>query len=86
MGLTAGKGIVDGAGDADLRIDGEDPNEDRRLCEITGGFIGKANDVGVPGIDADGTGEPGATNILSGKVYGLSPKSGGAGLLEDILL
>lgn len=30
IGLTAGKGM-EGAGEADLRIEGEDPNEDRRL-------------------------------------------------------
>ena len=30
IGLTAGNG-KDGAGDADRRIEGEDPNDDRRL-------------------------------------------------------
>lgn len=67
-------------------MDGEEPKEERRLCDIAGGFIGKAKDVGVPGIDADGAGEPGAKVEFSGIVYGLNPRSGGAGLLEDILL
>lgn len=30
IGLTAGNGI-DGAGDADLRMDGDEPKDDRRL-------------------------------------------------------
>lgn len=53
IGRTAGRGI-DGAGEAERRIEGEDPKEDRRLCEIAGGFIGRANDVGVPGIEGPG--------------------------------
>ena len=55
---AAGNGI-DGAGDADLRMDGDDmaPKEERRLCEVGGGCMaGKAKDWGVPGIE--GTGEP----------------------------
>jgi hypothetical protein len=58
LGITAGNGI-DGAGDADLRMDGDDmaPKEERRLCEVGGGCIaGKAKDWGVPGIE--GMGEP----------------------------
>ena len=40
-GMTAGSGSdPEGAGDADLRIEGEEPNEDRRLCVVMGGFIG----------------------------------------------
>lgn len=42
---------MDGAGEADRRIDGDDPKDERRLCDIAGGFIGNARDVGVPGID-----------------------------------
>lgn len=63
IGLTAGNGI-DGAGDADRLIEADDPNDERRLCEIAGGFIGSANEVGVPGID--GAGEVGATDNASG--------------------
>lgn len=51
MGMTAGSGI-DGAGDTDRW----DENDERRLWLTTlGGFMGKANDVGVPG--AEGAGE-----------------------------
>lgn len=49
IGNTAGRGI-DGAGEAERRIEGDDPKEDRRLWDIAGGFIG-IRDVGVPGID-----------------------------------
>lgn len=52
MGITAGSGN-EGAGDADRR----DEKEDRRLWLTTlGGFMGRGNEVGVPG--ADGTGDP----------------------------
>jgi hypothetical protein len=40
-GITAGRGS-DGAGETDRRIDGEEPKEERRLCEVGGGFIGSA--------------------------------------------
>ena len=63
IGLTAGKGI-DGAGEADRLIEGDEPKDDFLLCEITlGGFIGSAKDCGVPG--ADGAGEPIAKGALS---------------------
>ena len=65
IGRTAGKGI-EGAGEADLRTDGEEAKDERRLCVNTGGFIGSAKDVGVPGIDADGAGEAGAMLPSSG--------------------
>jgi hypothetical protein len=52
-GLTAGNGN-DGAGDADLRKDGEEPNEDRRLDPIAGGSIGRGVVRGVPGFDGAG--------------------------------
>ena len=62
IGLTAGKGI-DGAGDADLRIEGDDPKDERLLCEIAGGFIGSAREVGVPGME--GAGDAGANDVPS---------------------
>ncbi len=64
IGRTAGSGI-DGAGDADRLIDGEEPKEDRRLWEIAGGFIGRASDVGVPGIE--GAGEAGVKTASEAK-------------------
>jgi hypothetical protein len=77
IGITAGSGI-DGAGDTDRR----EEKDDRRLWLMTlGGFIGKATDVGVPG--ADGIGEPTAA-ADSTDSWALNPKSGGAGLLEEI--
>jgi len=83
IGRTAGKGI-DGAGEADLRMAGDEPNEERRLCEMAGGFIGSASDVGVPGIDC--AGDPGAIEGVSAARCPRRPESGGAGLLDDILL
>jgi len=76
--MTAGKGI-DGAGDTDRR----EENEDRRLWLTTlGGFMGSAKEVGVPG--AEGTGDPieGAESRTASEERW--PKSGGAGLLEEI--
>lgn len=65
-GMTAGKG-KEGLGETERRIDcaAVEPNDDRRLCVVGGGFIGKANDCGVPG--AEGIGEPMALSA------GLSP-------------
>lgn len=60
-GMTAGRGI-DGLGETDLRIDC-DPNDDLRLCDVGGGFMGNASDCGVPG--ADGLGEPIASERMS---------------------
>lgn len=40
-GMTAGRG-TEGAGDADRRIAGDEPNDDRRLRDVGGGFIGRA--------------------------------------------
>lgn len=60
-GITAGSGI-DGLGETDLLTDCE-PKEERRLCEVGGGFIGRASDCGVPG--ADGFGEPTASEVMS---------------------
>lgn len=79
-GMTAGRGI-EGAGEADRRMDGDDPKEERRLCDVGGGCIwGSASDCGVPGID--GTGEPTA-KFESATKDALPPKSGGAGLFDD---
>lgn len=52
-GLTAGNGN-DGAGDADLRKDGDDPKDDRRLEPIAGGSMGRGVARGVPGFDGAG--------------------------------
>ena len=84
IGLTAGKGM-DGAGEADLRIEGDEPNDERRLCDMAGGFIGSARDVGVPGIE--GAGEAGANAAESGALCGrgLGSSAIGAGLLVEIL-
>lgn len=82
MGLTAGKGI-EGAGDAERRIDGDEPKDERRLCEITGGFMGNAREAGVPGID--GAGDAGANDAESSVSCGRGLGSGGAGLLVEIL-
>lgn len=61
--------------------------DDLRLWDMAGGFIGRASEVGVPGIETDGTdgaGEPGILGIPSGIVAGREIKSGGAGLLAEI--
>jgi hypothetical protein len=44
--MTAGSGIVDGLGDTEGLMFGPacDPNDDRLLCEVGGGFIGSASD------------------------------------------
>lgn len=82
MGITAGSGI-DGAGDADRLME---PNDDLRLWLTTlGGSIGKASVVGVPG--ADGAGELKSTADSVAVLSALDRrKSGGAGLLDEILL
>lgn len=77
MGITAGSGS-EGAGDADRRIDGDEPNDDLRLWLITlGGFIGKVSVVGVPG--AEGPGEP-IVIAESIEAWERKVRSGGAGL------
>ena len=54
-GRTAGSGSEGtGAGDADRRNDGEDPKDDRRLCERAGGSMGRGVARGVPGFDGEG--------------------------------
>lgn len=82
IGLTAGKGM-DGAGEAERRMEGDDPKDDRRLWDMSGGFIGSARDAGVPGID--GAGEAGAKEADSTLSCGRGLGSGGAGLLVEIL-
>lgn len=81
-GLIAGNGN-DGAGDADLRKDGDDPNDDLRLEPIAGGSIGRGVVKGVPGFD--GAGEA-IAKPLTPEFDALWKTSGGAGLFEDILL
>ena len=78
--MTAGNGI-DGAGDADRREE-----KDERLLWLTtlGGFMGKATEVGVPG--AEGAGEPTEGFGSRTDSEARCPKSGGAGLLDDIRL
>lgn len=81
MGITAGSGN-EGAGETDLR---EEKDERRLWLTALGGFIGRGTEVGVPG--ADGTGEPTAMPDASvGARRERCPKSGGAGLLEEIRL
>jgi hypothetical protein len=83
FGITAGRGI-EGAGDADRRTDGEDmaPKEERRLCDVGGGFIGSARDWGVPGMEGAGDAAPKADSCATN--WAREPKSGGAGLLDDM--
>lgn len=58
MGITAGRGI-DGAGDADLRIEVDEPNDDLLLWLIVlGGFMGRPWAVGVLGSDGFGDSAP----------------------------
>ena len=78
--MTAGNGS-EGAGETDRLIDGDEPNDDRRLCEVGGGFIGSARLCGVPG--ADGIGDPTPWDVFSA-TNEARPKSGGAGLLDEI--
>lgn len=80
FGITAGNGI-DGAGEAERRIDGDEPKDVRRLCDVRGAcMVGSASDCGVPGME--GTGEPTAKGESATK-DALPPKSGGAGLFEE---
>lgn len=52
-GRTAGNGS-DGAGDADLRTAGDDPNDERLLDIVSGGSIGRGVVMGVPGLEGAG--------------------------------
>lgn len=80
IGMTAGRGM-DGAGDTDRR----EEKDDRRLWLTTlGGFIACAVEVGVPGVE--GTGEPIEAADSMTESCERCPNSGGAGLLDEILL
>lgn len=85
MGMTAGSG-KEGAGETDRRMDiaGEAAPKDDFLLwlMVLGGFIGRAIDVGVPGHE--GTGDPIAFPEGSYGSCGRRPRSGGAGLLEEM--
>jgi hypothetical protein len=52
-GRTAGKGN-EGAGDAERLNEGDEPNDDLRLPDMTGGSIGKGVVKGVPGFEGAG--------------------------------
>lgn len=81
-GFTAGSG-KDGAGEAERRIDGEEPKEDRRLWDTGGGSMGRFEAMGVPGVD--GAGEVIVTEVLGGPCDRIE-RSGGAGLLDEMRL
>lgn len=83
-GLTAGNGR-EGAGEADLRIAGDDPKEDLREDAVGGGSIGSGVVIGVPGFE--GAGDAMARDALAVEEC-LWPgiASGGAGLCADTLL
>lgn len=87
--MTAGRGI-EGAGETERR---DEEKDDLRLWLMTlGGFMGSATEVGVPG--AEGTGDPiDAPEVGPGPTEGTAsmtdswarwPKSGGAGLLDEM--
>jgi len=81
FGMTAGRGM-EGAGEAERRMDGDEPKDERRLWDVGGGcIVGSASDCGVPGIE--GTGDPTA-RLPSATNDARPPKSGGAGLFEDM--
>ena len=71
-----------GAGEAERRNEGDEPKEERRLCEMTGGFMGNARDAGVPGIESPG--EAGAMTAESALSCGRGLDSGAAGLAETL--
>lgn len=52
-GRTAGNGS-DGAGEAERRIAGEEPNEDLLLDAVAGGSMGRGVVIGVPGFEGAG--------------------------------
>lgn len=81
-GLTAGSGN-EGAGEADRRIAGDEPNDDRLLDAVIGGSIGRGVAIGVPGFE--GAGEAIASPAALAVEECLCPISGGAGLCVEIL-
>lgn len=80
-GLTAGRGKA-GAGEADRRIAGEEPNEERRLEAVGGGSIGIGIVIGVPGFD--GAGEAMARPVALADECRCNSAGAGAGLCVDI--
>lgn len=52
-GRTAGSGS-DGAGEAERRIAGEEPKDERLLEAVAGGSMGRGVVIGVPGFDGAG--------------------------------
>lgn len=52
-GRTAGKGR-EGAGEADRRMAGDEPKEDRLLDVVAGGSMGNGVVMGVPGFEGAG--------------------------------
>jgi hypothetical protein len=83
-GMTAGSGMADGLGDTDRLIEPPicEPKDDLLLCDVGGGFIGIASDCGVPG--AEGIGDPATSCTNDARCELLIPKSGGAGLSEEM--
>ena len=81
-GRTAGSGS-DGAGEADRRNDGDEPNDDLRLVGIIGGSMGIDVVRGVPGFD--GAGDAMAMLAEAALEWRCDRSGGGAGLLEEIL-
>lgn len=81
-GRTAGRGS-EGAGEADLLTDGEDPKDDRLLVAMTGGSIGRGVVIGVPGFDGAGEAMVKPPTLA---LDSLCFTSVGAGLAAEILL
>ena len=81
-GLTAGNGS-EGAGEAERRMAGEEPNEDLRLEAVMGGSIGRGVARGVPGLE--GAGEAIAKAEALAVDECLWTESIGAGLCVDTL-
>ena len=81
-GRTAGSGS-EGAGDADLLKEGDEPKEDRRLVVIAGGgSIGRGVVNGVPGLDGAGDAIAAFPALVVDALWGIES---GAGLCEEIL-
>lgn len=89
-GMTAGSGMAEGLGETERLMPRPacEPKDDLLLCEVCeveGGFIGRARDCGVPG--AEGRGDPTASTDISWTADARwVPKSGGAGLFEEMRL
>lgn len=81
-GLTAGRGRA-GAGEADRRIAGEEPNEERRLEAVGGGSIGIGMVMGVPGFEGAGEAMARPPAALADECL-CNSAGAGAGLCVDI--